>query len=54
MGKMQPLVNYPRVHLIKYDPRVFKFDYQVLYYPLLFLFNYNMALLIVIFINCHL
>ena len=39
---------YPIMHMLKYDTRVLV-RLQVLYYPLLFLFNYNMALLGVIF-----
>ena len=47
-GENEASCEYPGVHLIKYNTRVLLSRLQVLY-PLLFLFNYNMALLSVIF-----
>ena len=40
---------YPEVYLLKYDTRVLSSTASAIIYPLLFLFNYNMALLDVIF-----
>ena len=48
MGKMKPFVNIPGVHWLKYDTRVLSSTASAIL-PLLFLFDYNMALLGVIF-----